>query len=170
MAAVPSRLRSRTMQPWTTFGHVAGSLSPHRASASASCVIGAPARTTSADSTTRSRGPSPLALALDLERAEHGDTHPKTVALAASRVNAAVTGADTAPTPGRHRSPPQRGGTALHPLEEHTMSHHHPLTVWPVALAAFAVLVGACTSTDATTKHRRHHDHAVVRPSHNSLV
>lgn len=32
------------------------------------------------------------------------------------------------------------------------MSHHHRLTVWPVALAAFGVLVGACTSTDATTK------------------
>jgi hypothetical protein len=30
------------------------------------------------------------------------------------------------------------------------MSHHHPLRLWSVALAA-AVLAGACTSTDATT-------------------
>jgi hypothetical protein len=31
------------------------------------------------------------------------------------------------------------------------MSHRHPVPLWPVALAAIAVLVGACTSTDATT-------------------
>jgi len=31
------------------------------------------------------------------------------------------------------------------------MSHRHALTLWPVALTAVAVLVGACTSTDATT-------------------
>jgi hypothetical protein len=35
------------------------------------------------------------------------------------------------------------------------MSRRHPLTPWPVALAAVAVLVGACTSTDATTSSAR---------------
>ena len=56
MAAAPSRLRSRTTQPCTTFAHDAGRSSPHSASASASVLIGSPARTTSAESTTRSLG------------------------------------------------------------------------------------------------------------------
>ena len=54
-------------------------------------LLGSPPRTTSAESTTRSRGLSPLALAVDLEGAEHGDTHAPTVDLARDAVNRADT-------------------------------------------------------------------------------
>ena len=47
------------MQPWTTLAQDAGGSSPHSASARASVVSGSP-RTTNAESTTRSRGASPL--------------------------------------------------------------------------------------------------------------
>jgi hypothetical protein len=72
-----------------------------------------------------------------------------TVDLAAGDVKAAVTRltplqrpADTAL---RHNE-----GYDTHPLEERTMSHRPPLTLWLVAPVAIAVLVGACTSTDPT--------------------
>ena len=91
MAAAPSRFRRRATHPCTTFAHDAGRSSPHSASASASVLLGSPARTTSAESTTRSRGLEPVGLAVDLERAEHGDTHAPTVDLALDAVNRADT-------------------------------------------------------------------------------
>ncbi len=61
MAAAPSRFRSRTTQPWTTFADEAGGRSPHSASASTSVLSGdRRPRTTSAERTTRSLGLRPL--------------------------------------------------------------------------------------------------------------
>jgi hypothetical protein len=60
MAATPSRFRSRTTPPCTTLVHVASGVTPHSASARASVLTGLPARTTSAERTTRSLGMSPF--------------------------------------------------------------------------------------------------------------
>ena len=104
-------------------------------------------------------GAESVRLALDLERAEHGDTHASTVDLASGRVNAAVTGL----TPLRRRAdtaPVENGVSALTPVR----GAHHDQTplLLPVALGAIAVLLGACSGTDATIEHRRHDSHAVV--------
>ena len=81
-----------TTQPWTTFAHDAGSSSPHSASARASVLIGV----AGAHDQRREDHPIPRAesvrLPVDLERAEHGDTHGSTVDPVPGTVNGPDTG------------------------------------------------------------------------------
>ena len=75
IASAPNTLRSRTTQPWTTFGHVAGTSSAHRASAKRSALTTSPGRTASVSRTTRSRGPNDRAVAVHPQRSQDRDAH-----------------------------------------------------------------------------------------------
>ena len=80
MALTPRILRSRTTQPWITFGHDDGRCSLQTTSASSSELTSFPQ------------------IPLDRERAENGDAHTLTVDLPTLPVNGGDTAVIPAPT------------------------------------------------------------------------
>src|SRR5688572_3949807 len=151
MAATPNRFRRRITLPWTTLVHVAGGVSPHSASASESVLIGSPALTTRADSTTRSLGLSPFGWPPTC-------SGPST-AIPMLRLSTSSRYPSTGPLPSRHRSgagptPPgrTRGLSNLHEAEEPTMIRH-PSARGPATVAALAALLVACgTDENSATR------------------